>query len=216
MMVDPRHRRLSRHRQSFGKSREQTAVALVEPPIGATVLVADTVADRHQVELGAVCPAARRLEQLIPPSARFEDHRERTVLRLHCRFTARHALRLAQRNPFLLGLDGLATAAQPGRPFGRAAMHGEAEALGDRRQRVAVGRMKPFGAAIERKSGRRDRVDAPADPVARFEHQHRHPAGFQQAPCRSDPGGTGADHRDIDIGWQICHLLPRRRQYGLA
>jgi len=74
--------------------------------------------------------------------------------------------------------------------------------------------VQPFGTAIEREPGRFDGVDPPADTVARLEHQERDHTGFAQTPRRADPGGTSADHRDIDLGWQARHLLPRCRPKG--
>ena len=96
-------------------------------------------------------------------------------------------------------------------------MDRKAKILGDRRERIAIGRMQPFGPAIERESGRLYRVNAPADPVACLEHKHRDPAHVAQAPRRADPGSAGADHRDIDFGWQTRHRRPRRSsKLGLA
>ena len=89
-------------------------------------------------------------------------------------------------------------------------MDREAEALGDRRQGVAVGGMQPFGTAIERKPLGGNRMNPAADAVARLEHQQRDCARFAQPPCRADPGGAGADHRDIDVAWKTSHLCPRR------
>src|SRR5215472_1038967 len=79
---------------------------------------------------------------------------------------------------------------------------------GERRQRVAIGRMQPLGAAVERKFGGRDRMDAAADPAARLEDQYRDGACFDKTARRADPGGAGTDHRDVNLRSK-SHLCPR-------
>ena len=103
-MVDPSHRGLPRHRQPFGERFEEPAIALAQPPVGPAVLVADIVLDRDPVELGAVPPGARRVEQLVPSSARRDQARERAVRRFHGGLSARPVLRLAGGDPIRLGL----------------------------------------------------------------------------------------------------------------
>jgi len=102
-----------------------------------------------------------------------------------------------------------AAAAQPRRPLRRPLMDRKAKIPGDRRERIAIGRVQPFGTAIEGKPGGGNCMDPPADPVARLEHDAQYPACFGKAPCGTDPGGAGADHRDINFRWQTRHLHPR-------
>ncbi len=198
-MVDARHRRAERHREPLCKSLEEPAITLAQPPVDPAVLVADVVLDRDAVELGAVPPSTGRVEQFVPAPAGRHQARQRPVERFRCGSPARPGLGFARREPIGFGLDRFAAAAQPGRPFRRPLVDPEAEFPGDRRQWVAVGRMQPFGAAVERKAGRLDRVHAPAHPVARFEHENRDRAFIDQPPCRADAGSAGADHRDIDL-----------------
>src|SRR5204863_9917545 len=105
-------------------------------------------------------------------------------------FPARPGLRFTGGEPIGFGLDRLATAAQSGGPFRRTAVNREAEFPGNRRQRVAVGRMQPFSAAVEREAGRLDRVHATADPVARFEYENRDRAFLKQPARRADSSGA--------------------------
>src|SRR5215472_14799367 len=59
--------------------------------------------------------------------------------------------------------------------------------------------MQPFGAAVERKPGGCDRMDAPTYAVARLEHQHRDEPRLDKTPGRADPRGAGTDHGDVDL-----------------
>src|SRR5439155_878156 len=117
------------------------------------LLVADIVFDRHSIELGAVPPGARRVEQVVPALSRHEQARQRTVDRLRRGLSPGSGLRFPGCDPVGFSLDGLAAAAQPGRPFRRPAVDQKAEMFGDLRQRVAVGRMQPFGTAIDWETG---------------------------------------------------------------
>src|SRR5437899_1927852 len=78
-MVDARDRRADRHREPPGEPLEEPAITLAQPPVDPAVLVADVVFDRDAVELGAVAPAAGRVEQLVPAPARRQYARQRPV-----------------------------------------------------------------------------------------------------------------------------------------
>jgi hypothetical protein len=46
---------------------------------------------------------------------------------------------------------------------------------------------------------------SPPDPIARFEQQHIH-AGIDKAARRGNSGGAGADHDNIVLIGDFCHL----------
>ena len=89
----------------------------------------------------------------------------------------------------------------PGRP---AALDGEAGCFGDADPRIAVGRMKPAAAEIERMPGDVDRLGAAADPLRGFQQQGGQPACRQ--PARgSNTRCPAADDDDIPIS---AHTIP--------
>ena len=116
-------------------------------------------------------------------------------------------MRLAGSDPVGLSLTAFAAAAEPVNPPRRPAVNREAEVLGDRRQRVAIGGMQPLGAAVQRKPGWLDRMHATADPVAGLEHQHREPIAHGEPSCCPYPRRTGADYRNIDLRPQRSHSV---------
>ncbi len=60
------------------------------------------------------------------------------------------------------------------------------------RERILVGTVEPGGAEIDRRAGKVDGAGAPADPVARLEHQHI-AAGRAQLARRAETSHPGAD-----------------------
>ena len=109
-------------------------------------------------------------------------------------------MRLAVGDPVLFLLGRRAAVSEPRRPVRPAVIKLEAVLLGQRRENVAVGRMQPLAAEVERQPVLFDRPGAPAGALARLQHQHRDAGRLGQSPPRGDPGGAGADHRDIDLG----------------
>ena len=66
-------------------------------------------------------------------------------------------------------------------------------------QRVAVGRMQPFAAEIDRHPcGGCDGDGTPADALARLEHDDAEPA-LDEAPRRGDASGAGADDGNVAV-----------------
>src|SRR5262249_9644406 len=83
-------------------------------------------------------------------------------------------------------------------PVGRPIDHGEARLGRDLCQLVAVGRVEPFAAEIERKAA--PALDGPgpaADAVARLDQENAHPALEKPPRCR-DAGGAGADDDAVE------------------
>src|SRR5262249_605392 len=95
---------------------------------------------------------------------------------------SRPEMRLAGRHPVGLSLAALTAAAQPANPFRRPTVNREAELLGDRRQRVAIGGMEPLSAAVQRKPGRLDCVDAAAHPAPHPPRPERPPPPQPRPP----------------------------------
>jgi len=72
--------------------------------------------------------------------------------------------------------------------------------LGDAGEHIAVGRMQPLAAEIERAAVFVDRPSAPAGALARLEDDNGNALRLGQPPPGGDPRRAGADDRDIDFG----------------
>ena len=200
----------------FGELLEQPAIALAQPPIDPAVLVADVVLDRDAVELGAVPPAAGRVEQLVPAPARRQQARQRAVDRLRCGSAGAPGLALR---------GSRANRPRPRRSRRCGAAASSIPAAGDGPRSRALGRSATTGcgrpnAAIRRRGRAETR---PARSCGRGRRPGRAPRApeprprpLDQPPRRADPGGAGADHRDIDLRSECRHTARAARRADLG
>lgn len=213
-MIDAERGGAERHRQGAAERGDQRAITFAHAPVEPAILVADIVLDRQFFQFDRVAPGADRLEKRVPAPARDQHGRSRPVFRRFGGAAHRPAMRLARGKPVGLFLEGTAAVAQPRRPLRPFLVKRKPGRFGQRRDRVAVGRMEPFAAEIAGNSVDEPSPGAPADALARLQQRERRGRRRQPAP-RPDAGGAGADHRDIDLGRKLRHrrlatLSPRR------
>ena len=139
-------------RKSVAGGRDGRAIALEHAPVHAGVLVVDEIARRHAAEFGAADIGADRDDQIVPAAARLERLARRRVAALgEHRFETviEPVHRVAE---FLLLVEREAHRQRrlgPGRPR---LVDGAALLFGDRHPRIAVGRMQPAAAEVERET----------------------------------------------------------------
>ena len=203
-MVDQRHLAVQRQRAACAIGRHQRAVAAAHPPVDLGVLIGVHVEDRDPVEFGAVDVGRYSIDHRIPAVAGLQ-------IKIRGGVTAGP--------PGLVGgiLGAVIKRIECGDEFGaqrrrEGLMHGllaprrpclvdfEMQPFGDRDERIFVGRMQPAAAEVEGDVGAGlDGVAAPADAVARFQHDNRE-AGVCQRVRGAEAGGARADDGDIDFG----------------
>ena len=191
-MIDAQDLAIERGRQIGAMRGDDAPVALGDAPVHAAVVVAGEIARRHAIELGAAVIGADGVDQRVPAASRLEKRRRRPVglalgERIDLRAEAAH--RLAESFALEGGNVEPRARARPGR---RRLVDAAPLPFGDRRPRIAVPRMKPAAAEIERQAGGLDRPGAPAEPVARLDEQ-RIDAGFAQAPRGAHARRAAAD-----------------------
>ena len=182
------------------------AVTFGDAPVDAIVGVAAEVARRNARQPGATVIAADRVEQRVPSSVRLEQVRQSAVglaFRQRVRAFVQRPQRCAHFVRFVRRQARLRRRARPRR---RRTVDRTALRRGDRRPRIALGRMQPAATEINGKAARFDRPGAAAEPVARLEDQ-RLDAGVAEPPRCADPRRPAADHRNLDVAARHAALL---------
>jgi hypothetical protein len=210
-MVDPGDRAVEGDRQARRMGGDQRAVAGRHPPVHRRLVVAPMVEGGDPVGLDPVGPGAAGRDQRVPGRGRVGEIRGRPVLPRLGRgvdpLPEGVALGPEGGLPPLLPEGAVAGRAAPGRG---SAVDGEAEFVRHRDERVAIGRVQPVAAEVERVGPVRGRrPGAPADPATGLQDAERAPR-FGQPPARPHAGGTRPDDDHIDI--PLAHrALPSRR-----
>ena len=199
-MIDPRHLALERERTGRAIGRHQRAIAARNAPVDLGVLIGIHVEHRDLVELAAVEVGRDRVDHRVPAVAGLEILRGDAVAAA-CRGLLDALVKRVHRGHEFGALvrreAGLGALLAPWRAR---LVDLEIEPMRDRDKGILVGRMQPAAAGVERYSGRgHDGVGAPADALARFQHDHLM-AGIFQRLRGAEAGGAGSDDGDIDFG----------------
>src|SRR6476646_9914179 len=184
---------------------DHRAVTLDNAPIHPAVVVAAEIKRRHPFEFSPADIGAGGADEVIPASVRIEQCGGRDVPRLLRRQAyapKKFLARILKRGLLGQGKSDRGRRPHPGR---RRAVDRTALRLGNLTPGIAIGRMQPAAAEIDRTSRIvANRPGASAEALARFDQQTTD-TGVLQSPARGHTGRATPDNHHLGIA--IRHVL---------
>ena len=198
-VVDPLHRTAEHDRQARAVTRDHRPIAADHTIVHAGVIVAPEIARRHPIELRPVDVGADRIDQIIPAAARLEKCRG-WAIRCSLGQRAEPLVEFLERpQKVALLLDRKADRKRKPPPGRRRRVDRAACSLGDLPPGIAVGRVQPAAAEIERKlRSVADRPRPPAEPQPCLDDETLD-AGVNEPPAGRDTGGAAADNHNLGL-----------------
>ena len=205
-MVDDLRFCIKSNRQPLRETSDQRAVAFRYTEIDFGVLISVVILHRQAVQLGAVDIGRDCVNQRVPAFALHQMLRGCTVLRRQRRrlqplversLRCAETLLLPRRKALSLPLRA---------PRRLRFIHMQAKRAGLADQRVAVRRMQPAAAHVQRPAASARIVGerTTARPRAAFDHEHAE-AARQKRPARRHTRRPCADHGDVDLIVKFHH-----------
>jgi hypothetical protein len=151
-VVDPLRFAAEPQGQAGAIAGDERPIALEDTPVDACVLVTREILQRDAVKLGPAVKRADGVDHRVPPRAWLQQGRcgpIRIGLAGFVAATPKAHQSFDERGLFRFGKSGLGVSARPGR---RGAVDRHALRLGDFAPGIAIGRMKPATAEIEREA----------------------------------------------------------------
>ena len=198
-IVDAAHRTIQCGRHGGAVLADQRAVAVEDAIIDAGIVVAVEILHREAIEIDTADIGADGVDKPVPAVSRFEQCRSRDIFFLLRRaFHTHKERRDCSLKRVLLDTRKSYFESRP-LPGRYGLVDCQAKFLGNGDPRIAIGRVQPAAAQIERKAGLIDHGPGPAaEPRSRFD-QETIDRGRAKPPGRGNAGGAAADHHDLDI-----------------
>jgi hypothetical protein len=196
-MVDHRDRAIEPNRQALAVSGDQRAIALDQPPIvvAGGILIRRPIVQRDGAQVRAIGIARNRVDQRAPGIVGLDEVGKRPVGTAGIGFGAVTELLIGAVEGILIGACEAEIVPLLTPACGRAV---DLEPLGQRDPRpgIAIGRMQPGTAEVERFAADAYAMRSSADPRTRLEQQHVG-ARIKKAPRGSDAGGASSNDDEL-------------------
>ena len=202
-MVDRRDGGAEPAQERRAEARDDGAHAFAHPPVHPVLAIRVVVEDREPFELDAAVIGADGVQQPVPAVAGLEQVRRRAILALPRGL--RETLVEGRGGCEKILLIGGAEEFVEGEHAPRRArtVDREPQLFGDLRPGIALSGVQPAAAEVEGEACRLPGVGAPAQPLARFEHDKGDVRRSKPRCCRQARGAT-PHHNHVEIAHR-CH-----------